>query len=382
MLLVRPTFRSTLVFAFVTACLGCGVAPAVAQTTLYWDGDGAGAANGGSGTWNTTLARFTTSDTGTTYQAWVNGTAIARFENTGAYTVTLGANITAGQAIDEGFASMNLNGFTLTLGGDNSDSSSTFYFSGGGNLIKTGTGTLTLNGLNDHTGFTEIQSGTLIASSASSLGRGTLIFSGGAVQMTGDHSLGTKDISVTTSGTLDTNGFNATHSGVISGSGSFTKNGAGTLTLSGANTLDGGLILNAGTLQLGNSGTVLADALAVTVNGGEFRVGAANETIGSLAGTGGIVDLRNVAGRTLTVGGNDSSTTYAGVIQGTGGALVKTGRAHSRSRAPTRTRARPRSRAARCRSARATRADPSRAPASSTTRALRSTDPTRSCTPV
>lgn len=56
-------------------------------------------------------------------------------------------------------------------------------------------------------------------------------------------------------GTIDTNGFNATASNIISGTGDLTKTGSGTLTLSGANTYAGGTTINAGTLQVGNGGT-------------------------------------------------------------------------------------------------------------------------------
>lgn len=308
------------------ALLGALASPLAAQTTLYWDGDGSGTVAGGSGTWSTSHARWSTTSNGTTYQVWANGTNTANFSGATSYSVTLGSDITAGQITGRSIT-INPNGYTLTLGLDdaNVNNSPNIYLNGSGNLVKTGTSTLTLDSLNDHTGNTEVRGGVL-AAVGSALGRGTLIFAGGTVQALDAYSLGTKAITINSGGgTLDTNGFSATHSGVIAGSGTFTKSGTGTLTLSGTNTWTGGLVVANGTVQLGNSGTVLADTLAVTVNSGTFRVGTANETIGSLAGTGGIVDLNNGAGRTLTVGGDNTSTSYAGVIQGTAGVLAKTG---------------------------------------------------------
>jgi fibronectin-binding autotransporter adhesin len=123
----------------------------------------------------------------------------------------------------------------------------------------------------------------------------------------------------------------STFANVISGIGGFVKSGTVSgssfpahLTLSGENTYTGGTTVNSGTLQLGNSGAVLADTGAVTVNIGTFRLGAANETIGSLAGSGGTVDLFNGAGRTLTIGGSASGN-FAGTVSGNGGSLTKSG---------------------------------------------------------
>ena len=74
------------------------------------------------------------------------------------------------------------------------------------------------------------------------------------------------------------------YSGVISGSGSFTKLGAGTTILTGANTYSGGTTVSAGTLQLGNGGTtgtlgtgnITVDNATLT-----FNYSAGNYTVGS-----------------------------------------------------------------------------------------------------
>ncbi|MDZ7619681.1 MAG: autotransporter-associated beta strand repeat-containing protein, partial [Patescibacteria group bacterium] len=115
-------------------------------------------------------------------------------------------------------------------------------------------------------------------------------------------------------------------SNVIAGTGGITKTGAGTLILNNAgNTYAGATIINAGILQT-NGGGAIGNLSAVTlanaqssVNEGSVRATLwlnGSETVGSLAGggaTGGNVILNT---NTLTVGGNNSSTTFSGAIAG------------------------------------------------------------------
>jgi autotransporter-associated beta strand protein len=97
----------------------------------------------------------------------------------------------------------------------------------------------------------------------------------------------------------------------ISGTGTFTKIGAGNLTLSGINSFTGATTVSAGTLTL-TGGAALADASAVTVaSGATLNIGF-SEAIGSLAGAGSVV----LAGGALTIGTDNSSTTFSGVISG------------------------------------------------------------------
>ena len=98
---------------------------------------------------------------------------------------------------------------------------------------------------------------------------------------------------------------NDTASGVIAGSGSFTKVGSGTLTFSANNAYTGDTTISAGTLKL--TGT-LADTTDV-INSGTYDVDA-TDTIQSLSGSG-AVEL--ASGITLTAGdsGND---TVSGII--------------------------------------------------------------------
>jgi autotransporter-associated beta strand protein len=108
-------------------------------------------------------------------------------------------------------------------------------------------------------------------------------------------------------------------SGIISGSGSLTKEGAAKLTLSGANTYTGATLVNAGTLATSGNER-LSDATNVTVqSGASFRLGG-TEAIGTITGAGSF-DLQ---GNALTTNA-DTDTTVSGVISGSGGSLIKNG---------------------------------------------------------
>src|SRR5262249_45267650 len=76
--------------------------------------------------------------------------------------------------------------------------------------------------------------------------------------------------------------------------------------------------VSSGTLRLGASG-VIPDSSAVTANG-TLDLNNFSETIGSLSGTGTVAS----GSATLTIGANNQSTTFGGVINGTGG-LTKVG---------------------------------------------------------
>ena len=92
------------------------------------------------------------------------------------------------------------------------------------------------------------------------------------------------------------------------------KTGAGTLVLGADNSYTGGTTVDGGTVELGTGGN-LAAAGALTVNSGLFNLNDNNQTVSSLSGTGGTIDLCTC---TLTVD-QSGETSYAGTIIGTGG---------------------------------------------------------------
>ena len=120
------------------------------------------------------------------------------------------------------------------------------------------------------------------------------------------------------------NNTSTTYSGVISGTQNFTKDGAGsTLTLNTVNTYTGSTTVAAGTLKLG-----VANAIAsgpgkgdVTVNG-ILDINGFSTMVNGLNGTG-VIDSTSAAGAsTFTVGGNNASGSFTGVIQNTAGSLT------------------------------------------------------------
>jgi outer membrane autotransporter protein len=191
---------------------------------------------------------------------------------------------------------------TLTTG--RNDTSTTFagVISGLGGLVKQGTGTLTLTGANTYQGTTTISGGTLQIGAGGTSG----ILGTGAVINEGRLAFNRSD--------------DLTVSNVISGSGSVTQQGGSMLTLSGANTYTGTTTISAGILRV-TGGAAIADTSAVSVGAGTTLDVARSETIGSLAGEGSVT---LASGQWLTAGGDNSSTTFSGVISGAG-ELIKTG---------------------------------------------------------
>jgi len=195
-------------------------------------------------------------------------------------------------------ASTTINGGTLELLGGNTvvtnrtfslgDPNATFQVDAGstlnitsvitnaatpGSLTKIGAGTLILSaaGANTYGGVgqtTSINEGILQVARDNLLGNAsnTITFGGiglGTLQIGGPGFTTARSVIINSSGTVDTNNNNATITGVISGSGVFTKDGAGTLTLTGFNTYAGG------TSILGGNNSILSIS-----NGANLGTGA------------------------------------------------------------------------------------------------------------
>ncbi len=171
--------------------------------------------------------------------------------------------------------------------------------SGTGALIKEGNGSLTLSNANTYSGSTTISAGTLAITGSLGTSRS---YAG----------------NISNAGALTYNSsLNQTLSGIISGAGSLTKLGTGTLTLSGANSYSGDTLINAGTLTVSGS---LANTSAVNISSGAIYNLGASDTVGSISGAGNIT----LNSYTLTTGGDNTSTTFSGVISGAG-SLTKSG---------------------------------------------------------
>jgi autotransporter-associated beta strand protein len=211
--------------------------------------------------------------------------AFGGFMNTGGSTV---GSLTGG-------GNLSINSGTFTVGGDNTSTTFTGGIFGLGALTKTGTGRLTHAGLAMPGGTITIDAGTL------RLGDGV----SGPNFVGGD---------IVNNAALETN-----RPGGLAVGGALT--GTGTLTVLGGLTAQFGPgFTHAGTTTVNAGGelaaTVTNNAL-LTVNGVMNTGGA---TVGSLAGAGQL----NINSGTVTVGGDNTSTTFSGAITAPGN-LVKTG---------------------------------------------------------
>ena len=221
--------------------------------------------------------------TGTGTQNWsvMSGTLVGDTNSLGgaAIPVTAGATLEFNQNFDGTFA-----------GG----------VSGGGSLIKDGSGSVAFTGTNTYTGGTTISGGTL------QLGNG-----GTSGSIMGD---------VVDNGTLAFERSDVvTFSGAISGNGSLIQAGTGTTILTAISNFTGGTTISAGTLALSGSGSI-ASSSDVSVDG-TFDVSAASGgvSIASLQGSGSVV----LGANTLTL--TNANGDFGGVISGTGGLSVSSG---------------------------------------------------------
>ena len=283
------------------------------------------------GIWHLTLSASNTY-TGTTQVSagtlTVSGSG--RLSDSTAVTVDSGAvyNVAVSDTVASiaGAGSITLGSNTLTSGG--SDASTTFsgVISGtNGNIIKAGTGTLTLSGANTYTGTTTINAGDLTVSGSLHDSTAVTIASGADYNVNASDTVasieGAGNIVIASSQTLTAgDGNDKTLSGVISGAGNYIKAGSGTQTLSASNTYTGTTQVSAGTLTVSGSGR-LSDSTAVTVDSGAVYNVAVSDTVASIAGAGSIT----LGSNTLTSGGSDASTTFSGVISGTNGNIIKAG---------------------------------------------------------
>jgi autotransporter-associated beta strand protein len=215
-----------------------------------------------------------------------------------------------------GSGSVILGAGTLSAGGDDASTSFSGTLSGGGRLIKTGTGTFVLNGA-DNTGALEIDGGTLQLGTSGTLSATTDVTVGAS---------GTLDLNSTTQviaalggagvvqleqGALVTGSDNSSSSfsGTIhaGANGYLAKVGTGTLTINGA-TMDGGAFYAVG------------GSLAETAGNSSILYLAIGEGNGATA-TG------SLSGGTLTVGSNFLLGDFggSGSFTQTGGVLAVTG---------------------------------------------------------
>lgn len=217
-------------------------------------------------------------------------------------------------------------------------------------LVKIGTGVLTLSGPNTYTGNTTVDQGVLAVTSFSGngtespLGKGnTLNLNGTTLRYSGGNSVnfGAFNRAVnlgTNGGTFDAAVSSSTYwfaTGVISGTGPFAKTGAGQLIMQSTNTFDSPFQISQGEVQIRSAGALGSAVGATTVTDGARLCMAADITVNEnlvLNGDGGgngalqnndnaastITGNINLATNTSIGGGSPNVFTLSGVISGPG----------------------------------------------------------------
>ena len=236
---------------------------------------------------------------------------------------------------------------TLTVGDSTSTTFTGAITGSTGSVTKVGSGKLTLTGFNVYSGSTSLNAGILAVSGDEAIGStGTagsiLKFNGGTLETTADFNSDRRINVFAPGGNFNTNGFNATLTGVISGVGTLTKTGAGTLTLDPAADLTvlGGLTAGGGTTlidgQLGNG-----SAVASATNGGHLAFGTVSQTLASLnIGAGSTVSFSGGAASAFGAPGFKSTAlvpepgTIGLLLVGTLGVLARRRRVPSRLTLP------------------------------------------------
>lgn len=242
---------------------------------------------------------------------------------------------TVGSLAGTGGEAGGVGGVALTAGGLNTDTtfSGMFYRQ----IIKVGSGKLTFDSALNAGASAIVNAGTLALTGGDAMGDAeqVVINGSGNLQLLANETIGwvssgsasaTVDLGANTLTTGGGTLLPFTFAGVMSGTGGgLTKTGgSSTMTLTGANTYTGATTISAGILELNNAGgNALSNVTAVNLSGANTTlVLTTGETIGSLAG----VATSNVTlnANTLTTGGNNGTTSFGGVIAGTGG-LTKAG---------------------------------------------------------
>ncbi len=181
-----------------------------------------------------------------------------------------------------------------------------------------GSGTVNLN-----TGGTLELGGAGLSPPAAG-GAGAFNWNGGTLRVINGGLAHNVDATLSTAtSTIDTNGFDATLGGRLTGGGTLIKTGAGSMTLTGINDYTGATLIAQGTLALAGNGALAGAEIVSVSSGGIFdisKLSGAGTTTGGLLGPGDVL----LGSKTLTVD-TAFGMNFTGTIAGIGGSLVKQG---------------------------------------------------------
>ncbi|MEX1829799.1 autotransporter domain-containing protein [Luteibacter sp. CQ10] len=316
----------------------------------YWNANGAAGPTqmgGGSGTWTTTSPVWTDAQ-GSITAAMSPQPGFAVFGGAPGTVFVNGVNgavtATGMQFLSDGYRVMGdalglvASGGPVTIRVGNGNESGSGYvatidatLTGTQGFTKADAGTLVLNGNNLYSGDTTISGGHLQVSDDANLGSAAngVVLQGGTLRVTGTGYTATdRDLSVLLDGGVEIsdprNAF--TWSGNVSGSGTLHKLGVGTLVFDHANAFTGPLIVESGTLRVGDNGAIGPGALTVR-DGATFEAGTDGLAFDNAVALGGHATVAVNGDDTLTLNGDLADDTVPGTLVKTGtGTLALTAR--------------------------------------------------------
>ncbi|MCX6854552.1 MAG: autotransporter-associated beta strand repeat-containing protein [Verrucomicrobia bacterium] len=311
------------------------IQPSVQGANLFWDGtDTTANADGGNGTWNTTLTNWDTLATAGTNSVWTNANNDTAIFSGTAATVSLGTGIqVGGLQFDTSGYIVTANTLTFGAAGNivtNADARINSTIAGSVAITKTGAGTLTLGStiINSFTGPLNVNEGILKAANNNQFGNNGVVLtiaSGAKVDLSGfatqgNHWTGAGEIinTSTNAGQIGVRGA-LTFTGNVnqtSGAIGFNVQAAANQTFSGTNNSTGAIAMNNGKLTVAQ--LVNSSVGNITFNGPTSSTfiynGSANASAGSrniaISGASGSGIIESAGAGTLTLG--TASLTAAG----------------------------------------------------------------------
>lgn len=316
------------------------------EVRQFWNGSQttAGALVGGSGTWNSSNTNWL-SPNFASVAPWVGSYAI--FDGSaGIVTVEGNQNFDRLQFKADSYAlvagqnaALKINNLGMIIvDGQRTAMVGVALVNGNtGDITKTGSGVLDLTALNEYTGNTKIEAGTLALSGVGSIAQsaevqigvdGVLDIARTVEPSTSIKGLGGSGSVVLGDKSLDLTGGSHSFSGVISGDGGITVLG-GDHALNGANTFTGIARLSHGVLSA-NHQNALSSARYVSLDNADaiFDISAASAESVKIKSLAGVGEVRLGAQNLSIVEGSASgsaSGTFGGVISGSGSVSVLSG---------------------------------------------------------